>query len=444
MASGQRFGFIELETGVVPRHVWILLYAAFATIGLATFDAFATPYVLSTALGIPITEQGAMIGRLNVYTEIVLMLIFTPLGVLSDRIGRRAVYAFGFACLALSYALFPYATSETELALIRVIYSVGLGGVTGMIATLLGDYAVAPDRGKLTALVGILNGLGVVTGAVFLARLPRVFADMGYNEFQAGQYTLWIVAGLCLLSALVVAAGLRKGLAAAVTERQSFGELVRFGFLLARTNPRIAVAFASAFVARGDLVVVGTFLVLWGKVAAVNGGMDTAAALEAGRVPFIVAQSAGLAFAIFAIFLLDRFHRVTGLAICMGLAAGGYLLLIFVENPLDRANIPFFLLLGVGQISALLGSTQLIGKEAPAAQRGSVIGAFSVAGALGILITSGVGGSLFDSIDPRAPFVLLGLMNLVVLVAAVLVRIYAPGPPMAREFQSKAAPAAAA
>ena len=127
-----------------------------------------------------------------------------------------------------------------------------------------------------------------MSGAVFLARLPRVFADMGYNEFQAGQYTLWIVAGLCLLSALVVAAGLRKGLAATATERQSFGELFRSGFLLARTNPRIAVAFASAFVARGDLVVVGTFLVLWGKVAAVNSGMDTAAALEAGRIPFII------------------------------------------------------------------------------------------------------------------------------------------------------------
>jgi hypothetical protein len=33
-------------------------------------------------------------------------------------------------------------------------------------------------------------------------------------------------------------------------------------------------------------------------------------------------------------------------------------------------------------------------------------------------------------------------MNLVVLVAAVLVRIYAPGPPMAREFQLAPAPAA--
>ncbi|MBL8201163.1 MAG: MFS transporter [Chromatiales bacterium] len=441
MHSGQRFGLIGLEPGVASRHVWILLYAAYVTIGLATFDAFATPYVLSTALGIPITEQGAVVGRLNVYTEIVLLVVFTPLGVLSDRIGRRAVYAFGFICLAAAYALFPYAGSETELALIRVIYSVGLGGVTGMIATLLGDYAVPGDRGKLTAMTGILNGLGVVTGAIFLARLPQVFAEMGYNQFQAGQFTLWIVAGLCLLSALVVAAGLRKGTPVAKEDRPPVRELFRSGFDLARKNPRIAVAYASAFVARGDLVVVGTFLVLWGKVAAVNAGMEPAAAIEAGRLPFVIAQSAALMWAIVAVFLLDRFHRMTGLAVCMGLAAVGYLLLIFVEDPLDKANIPFFLLLGIGQISAFLGSTTLIGKEAPAAQRGSVIGAFSVAGALGILITSGIGGTIFDSIDPRAPFMLLGVMNLAVLAAAVLVRIYAPGPPMAREFQLAPAPA---
>ena len=56
------------------------------------------------------------------------------------------------------------------------------------------------------------------------------------------------------------------------------------------------------------------------------------------------------------------------------------------------------------------------------AERGAVIGAFSVAGALGILLTSGVGGTLFDAIDPRAPFVLLGVMNLLVMASALYVR----------------------
>lgn len=423
-----RFGVIGLEPGVTARHMWVLLYAGYVTIGLATFDAFATPYVLSTALGIPTSAQGAIVGQLNVYTELVLLMAYTPLGVLADRIGRRAVYAFGFVALAVGYSLFPYAGTVTELALARVIYSIGLGAVTATIATLLADYAVVEHRGRMVGIVGILNGLGVVSGAALLGRLPKLFADLGYDEFTAGQYTLFVVAGLCLVSACMVGFGLRPGTAVAPEQRPGVRELFRAGFGAAIGNPRIALAYASAFVARGDMVVVGTFLVLWGKVSAMDAGMTAADALSAGRVPFIVAQSSALLWAIVAVFILDRFHRVTGLMVCLGIATAAYLGLALVEDPLDRANLPFFVLLGIGQISAFLGSQTLIGKEAPAAQRGSVIGAYSLAGGVGILIISGVGGQIFDQIGPRAPFILVGLMNGLVFLAAIAVRLGAAEP----------------
>ena len=422
-----RFGFIGMEPGVTPRHMWVLLYASFVSIGLATFDAFGTPYVLSENVGVAIQEQGAVVGRLNVYTEILLLMVFTPFGVLSDRIGRRAVYAFGFGCLAVGYALFPYATSVAELALIRIFYSLGIAGVTGMLATVIADYSIAEHRGRMVGLTGVMNGLGIVTSALLLAKLPSVFVGMGYSSYQGGQFTLFIVAGLCVFSALVVSLGLKPGIPDIKNKRRSAAELYRAAVQAAVDNPRIAVAYASAFVARGDLVVVGTFLVLWGKVVAIDSGMDTAAAIESGRIPFVIAQSAALLGAIAAIFLIDRVHRMTALACCMGLAAIAYINLLFVDNPLDLANFPFFIVLGLGQIAAFMGSTTLIGKEAPKAERGAVVGAFSVAGALGILVTSGVGGVVFDGIDPRAPFVLLGLMNLLVVTAAIYVRIKAPG-----------------
>ena len=418
-----RFGFIGLEQGVRARHMWVLLYGAYVTIGLGTFDAFATPYVLSTAIGIPNAQQGAIVGQLNVYTELVLLIVFTPLGVLADRIGRRAVYALGFVLLAIGYTLFPYAGTVNELAMARVIYSIGLGAVTATIATLLADYAVFHHRGRLVGLVGVLNGLGVVSGAAMLGRLPKFFADRGYDDFTAGQYTLFIVSGLCLLSACILGLGLRPGTAVAREERPGVRELFKAGFGAAVRNPRIALAYASAFVARGDMVVVGTFLVLWGKLAAMEDGMGSADALSAGRIPFIVSQSTALLWAIAAIFMLDRFHRVTALVFCLGLSTAAYLSLGFVEDPLARANLPFFVLLGVGQISAFLGSQTLIGKEAPVAERGSVMGAYALAGGIGILITSGIGGEIFDLIGPRAPFILLGIMNGLVFLAAIAVRL---------------------
>ena len=423
----RKFGFIGMQQGITARHMWVLMYAAFVSIALATFDAFGTPYVLSESIGISIDKQGAVVGRLNVYTEIILLAVFTPFGVLSDRLGRRVIYAFGFMALGLSYALFPYATSVTELALIRVFYSLGLAGVTGMIATVIADYVIPEHRGRMVGLTGMFNGLGIVCSALLLAKLPNFFVARGFDNFTAGQYTLFIVAGLCALSALIVGRGLKAGAPEEVTERPPARELYTSAFKAAADNPRIAVAYASAFVARGDLVVVGTFLVLWGKVAAVGEGMDTAAAIDAGRIPFVIAQSAALLGAVGAILLIDRVNRMTALACCMGLAAVGYSMLLFVDDPLDRANIPFFMLLGLGQVAAFLGSTTLIGKEAPAEKRGAIIGAFSVFGALGILVMSGVGGSLFDRIDPRAPFMVLGFMNLVVMLSAIYVRMKASG-----------------
>ncbi len=221
-----RFGFILLESGVTHRHMWVLLFASFVSIALATFDAFGTPYVLSESIGVPIAQQGAVIGRLNVYTEIVLLMVFTPFGALSDRVGRRAVYAFGFLCLGISYLLFPYAESVSELAVYRIMYSLGLAGVTGMLATVIADYAVPEHRGRMVGLTGMLNGLGIVMSALLLARLPSLFVSYGHDNYTAGQYTLFVVAGLCFLSAVVVSRGLKPGAAAQQAEHLPFRELI--------------------------------------------------------------------------------------------------------------------------------------------------------------------------------------------------------------------------
>jgi hypothetical protein len=62
---------------------------------------------------------------------------------------------------------------------------------------------------------------------------------------------------------------------------------------------------------------------------------------------------------------IDRWNRVSALTFCMGLAAVGYLSLALIGNPLDPWS--------------------LIGQEAPKEARGSVIGAFNISVAIGIL-----------------------------------------------------------
>jgi MFS family permease len=422
-----RLGPMWLAPGISRGNAWALMYSAFVTIGLLTFVAIGTPYVLNANLGIPVSEQGTISGDLALWNEIALLIVFSPIGVLADRFGRRQIFAAGLIIMGIGYACYAFAGSVGELTVYRVIYAIGLGAATGILGTVVADYPQEKSRGKLVAITGVLNGLGVIVVTLVIGRLPRVFAERGVDEVWAGRYTHLIVFGICLVSAIVIARGLAPGTPVKQRERPAFGKLLRDGLAAVR-NPRIVLAYACGFIARSDLVVLGTFTVLWGTTAAIQQGVEPSEALARGRIPFAIAQTAALLWLPIIGFIMDRLNRVTGLILCMSLAAFGYLSMLFVTDPLASASTKWWVILGIGQISAFFGATTLIGQEAPIRERGSVIGVFNIFGAIGILFSTGVGGRMFDGIGPSAPFALIGSMTLLVLAGAVYVRITAPGP----------------
>ena len=161
-ATGLKFWFVELAPGILPRNFGTMLYGAFTTIGLLAFVSIGTPYVLNVYLKIPQAEQGQIAGDLAAWNEIAMLLVFGPCGVLADRIGRKQVFTVGFIFMAIAYALYPFASSVGELTAYRLLYAVGVGAATAMLQTILADYPANTSRGKATALVGTLNGLGVV------------------------------------------------------------------------------------------------------------------------------------------------------------------------------------------------------------------------------------------------------------------------------------------
>ena len=80
-------------------------------------------------------------------------------------------------------------------------------------------------------------------------------------------------------------------------------------------------------------------------------------------------------------------------------------------------------LVGVGEISGVIASQALVAQEAPIRIRGSILGVFGFFGAVGILIATKVGGVIFDSIAPSAPFVMMGAINAVIFVWGVWVML---------------------
>jgi MFS family permease len=394
-SPAHRLGPIVLAGDVLPRQAWSFLAVAFLSIGLMIFVSVGQAYVLNVNLCIPDSEQGAITGRLVAWTEAVALLLFIPAGILIDRISRRAVYAAGFLLLALTYVLYPFAEAVGELYLYRcTLYALSFVAVSGALSTVLVDYPAERSRGKLVALVGFLCGLGVAV--------------------------------LCVASALLTATGLKPGVPVSPRRRSSVREFLVSGFSEAR-NPCVVLAYLAAFIARGDQAVNAFFLILWGTLAGKAAGMAPADALTSATLTmFVPAQIAALVWAPILGPFLDRFDRVTALAICMALAAVGNLALLLAD-PLGHYAIVFMILLGIGQISVFLAAQSLIGQAAPTAKRGSVLGAFNVSGAIDILLITWTGGWLFDAIDARAPFVVVvGTINVLLFFGSLYARSKAP------------------
>ena len=420
-----KIGPIELAPSIQPHHAWTFFYAAFFSIGMITFLSIGQTYILNVHLGIPEKEQGTISGNLIVWTELIALLLFIPAGIFMDRIGRRPMYVAGFLLIGLTYVLYPFAGSVTDLFLYRIIYAFGMVAVTGALSTVLVDYPAERSRGKMVALIGLLNGLGIVITNQFFGSLPAILVKQGLSDIEAGIATHAGVAIIATSAAIVCAGGLQKGVPFKEKKRPRLRELFTTGLTAAR-NPRILLSYSAAFIARGDQSINGTFISLWGMNAGIAMGMSYDDAFWKGTLIFIITQVAALIWAPLAGPFIDRINRVSALAVCMFLAMLGNLSVLLLDTPFDSIGYAVFIFMGIGQISVFLGAQSLIGQEAPSGKRGSILGTFNISGAIGILIIAKAGGNLFDSMSPHAPFVIVGSINALLMLFSIYVRIKAP------------------
>ena len=419
--AGARLGPFWLSPGVARSNAATLLFGALCTLSLVTFVTAAQPYLFEI-LGIPQAEQGSLAGLLMSLQEGTQVLIAGLIGALSDRTGRRVVYVGGLVFAALSFVIYPLAGSEFELILYRIVYAVGMTAATVMMSTCFAEYTQDASRGRWMGLVGVFNGLGVVLMATVLAKMPLWLADRGYDSVMAIRYTFWIFAGFTLLLAMALHAGLQGHLNVAGRPRLTLLRQAVSGAAAARDNPRIGLAYLLAFASRGDLVIITTFIFLWVFQAGVDLGMTPGAATAKAGMIFGIAQGVALLWSPVMGIILDRVPRLTGVCIAFGIAGIGYSALGQVNDPFGPWMLPAAILAGLGEASAVVAAGVLIGQEAPAATRGTIIGVFGLCGSLGIVCLTYAGGIVFDSVGRSAPFVMMGIVNFAVLAAALWVR----------------------
>jgi len=430
--SGIKFGPFRIRPGLTRVNVFAVMFGSFCTVATMVAIGLLQPYVLNEIVHIPLNEQGAVTGRLTLLQEFVTILLVGFMGAWSDRIGRRFIYVAGFLALGAGYFIYPLATSETELAIYRLVFAVGVAMAPVMLSTTMQDTPQEQSRGRWLGANMVLHGLGVVLIAtVILSQAPAWFAANGFDAVMAGRMAFWSTTVFCIFAALVLRAGLATHVPGGKQHTSMFVGL-RHGITRGMQNPRLGLAYAAAFVGRGDLIVIGSFLTLWVTQAGIEQGLTTAEAVGyAGRM-FGIVQLSAMVWAYFMGMIADRINRVTGLCIALAIAAIGYSAMGLFADPFDGSMVALAVLLGAGEISVIVSTGALLGQEAGWMNRGAVVGAFNLIGGIGIMAVGYFGGIIYDDIGRTAPFTVMGALNGCLLIVALFIR-YRSGVPVKNE-----------
>ena len=359
---GLRLGPIKILKGVSPINIVTLFFASFFGIAVMSYMNSGQPLIFGEILGVAESDFGRLAGTLTFYHEIVVLIFIAPIGALSDRIGRRPLYMAAFFLIGVGHFLYPLAETEEQLLTYRLVFALGTASASAMLAAVANDYPVESSRAKMIAATMLFNAIGMVVLTGVFKNLPDWYQNAGYDTITSIRYTRWTVSACCMLVAVSVIFGLKKGAPAQVTKREPLLATIRVGIREAR-KPRIALSYAAAVVSRGDLAVLSTFFTTWLFLEGRDRGMTATEAMSGGFTFYIVVQAAALVSAPFIGIMLDRIDRVIGLIVAMILAGAGYLSLALVGDPLGKEMYFAAVLIGFGEIAANLRSRGLVSVE---------------------------------------------------------------------------------
>lgn len=417
----RKLGPFWLTPDISPLNGLTYFVSAMLAIPMLAALSFLQP-IMMRIVGVERAIQGTLSGDLVFFQECIVLLITPFVGALTDKLGRKPLLLLGMFMLGTTYALYPFADSVAMMYAYRVFFAFGVAMVATTITIVSTDYVQDRSRGTWVATASLTQGIGIFAVTQVLRRIPANLAAGGASEAEIARILFWGCMGICVGVLVLMAAGLSGRKPAHVDERESLLSRVRGGIEAARQNPRVALAYATAFAARGDLLVVSTFGFLWTQQAAEDLGLGAADGLARGGMVVGIVQGCALLWAPVMGKILNHVDRATGVIIAFTLSAVGYTTFGLIDDPFSSRIIPAAVLLGIGEISTMISANALIGQSAPSSIRGSVLGCYALCGAAGLLFASAVGGRLFDLWMAGGPFVQMGIVNAIVLIAAIVVR----------------------
>ena len=322
------------EYGGIPREAKLLVYLSIVPSFAIGFIYTDLSYFLPTVAGIPVTQAGITITMMGVS----LVALSVPLGMVSDRYGRKRMLVIGNLCASLSLIGFALVRNFALLLVVAFVEGAGEASFAVSVSALMSERAGDEKRTPAFALLTLVSFMAGALGAFVIASL-FVFEGLGLSVSEA-HTLLYVVIGLLNLSITPLVFRLRSDKGGIRRE------------ILPRKSARVVAKYAiySVIIATGAGLFVPLmtywFSVAYGVTDAVSGpvlgvtNLLTAGAVAlsprlAGRLGLVNAtvltQAASTAFMV-----------VVPLCPTFGIAASVYLVRTFMMNlssPLTQSLI---------------------------------------------------------------------------------------------------------
>jgi MFS family permease len=263
---------------------------------------------------------------------------------------------------------------------------------------MVADYTFERDRGKGMALNGVMMSLGAFI----------IFGVLAQIAVKVDLLTLfYIIGGLAILGAFISRVGLVDRMPKEKPKKLGYKEIYR----TVSKSLSLKVSYIVTFVARADVVIIGTLIFVWVVYVAEDFGIDPVRASTKGAIVMLV-----MTFATFFSFpvvgvLLDRIGRIPVLIATLIIGGTGYCLMAMTENPFSPVLYVFACMIGIGFAGAVTGANTLASDASPKPILGSVMGGLNTMQPIGVLIFLQLGGFLFDKVGPWGPFALKGIAD---------------------------------
>ncbi len=369
--------------GVPPRVKWLIYLLSFLTVSQGFYYVIVTAYL--PELGVSEEAVGLILG----VSAASVVLSAIPLGLLSDRRGRKRVFLLGTMGLPPALVVYAFTTDLAYLVLAAMVVGVAQGAFLTTWNAMIADQTALENRDHAFSLSFVTNIVANGIGGSVFVLFPLLSDLTGASLVTLHHDALLFFAGLACLSPLSLAILLRRFEEVSYPRRQRFVRGPKTGLLLRFSLLNGLIGLGAGFI----IPMIATWF--WVKYTIPDTYTGPLLAVSNMTVGFAALWSAGLA---------KRYGPVKAIALTEGLSTIFMVSIPFAPGAIPAAGL-YIVRAALMMMSSPISDSYLMSIIAPE-DRGVASAINSIVWRLPNSATTVVGGALLMDGELVLPFLL--------------------------------------